>query len=531
MLASVHNRQSRSPAPRNELVSVRLPSSAMHASYDIAETNRNNTNHWLNATSKSANAEASPEVRKVIRQRARYETRNNSYAKGIVQTKANDVVGRGPRLQMLTDDKAFNRELEEKLHSWLRAARIGSKLLQARTSIGVDGEALAVGITNPALRHPVKLDLTMIEADRLTSPWEKTMTEDTSHYDGIEFDAAGNPAVYHILTRHPGDDGFAAFDEFYRLPANRVMHLFKRERPGQHRGVSEIAPGLPIFAYLRRLTLATVDAAETAANFSAVLTQAEGEAIVNEDGDADPWDAMDLIDIERNAMMTLPYGMKMSQFRAEHPNATYSEFKRELISEAARACGMPLGLALMNFSGYNYSSGRLDHQSYFREIRIEQHFFGLEACDPILSAFLQEASRIPGFFSDGFLLKLMQLAPAGYFEMLPHEWMWDGTEHVDPQKEANAQKIRLTSGTTTKAHEFAMQGKDYEQEMRQQGREQELADEVELRRLARKKELMQELGLTSADLPGAPAAPAASEPATPDPDEDMDDDEEEINRD
>lgn len=528
MLANVHHRPQPQTAQRNELVSVRLPAAALRGSYDIAETNRNNVNHWLNATDKSANAEASPEVRKTIRQRARYETRNNSYAKGIVQTKANDVVGRGPRLQMLTDDKAFNRELEEKLHTWLRAARIGSKLLQARSEIGISGEALAVGITNPALRHPVKLDITMIEIDRLTSPWEKALTDDHMHYDGIDFDAAGNPAVYHILTRHPGDDGFAAFDEFYRLPANRVIHLFKRERPGQKRGVSEIAPGLPLFAYLRRLTLATVDAAETAANFSAVLTQAEGEAIVNEDGETDDWPAMDVLDIERNAMMTLPYGMKMSQFRAEHPNATYAEFKRELISEAARCCGMPLGLALMNFSGYNYSSGRLDHQSYFREIRIDQHDMGLEACDPILSAFLQEASRIPGFLTSQFLLKLMQLTPGGYYEMLPHEWMWDGTEHVDPQKEANAQKIRLISGTTTKAHEFAMQGKDYEQEMRQQGREDELKDEIELRRLARKKELMEELGLSVADLPGAPAT---TPEASPDPDEDPDDDEEEDNRD
>jgi len=34
---------------------------------------------------------------------ARYEVANNAYARGIVLTLANDVVGTGPRLQMPTD--------------------------------------------------------------------------------------------------------------------------------------------------------------------------------------------------------------------------------------------------------------------------------------------------------------------------------------------------------------------------------------------------------------------------------------------
>ena len=44
---------------------------------------------------------------------ARYEVANNSYAKGIVLTLANDVVGTGPRLQMLLDDPAANQLVEQ----------------------------------------------------------------------------------------------------------------------------------------------------------------------------------------------------------------------------------------------------------------------------------------------------------------------------------------------------------------------------------------------------------------------------------
>ena len=54
----------------------------------------------------SAAAANSPDVRRILRNRSRYEIANNSYARGITLTLANDVVGTGPRLQMLTADPA-----------------------------------------------------------------------------------------------------------------------------------------------------------------------------------------------------------------------------------------------------------------------------------------------------------------------------------------------------------------------------------------------------------------------------------------
>ncbi len=77
---------------------------SIRARYDAAATTDANRKHWANADGLSADAAASPEVRRILRNRARYEAANNSYAAGIVATLANDVVGTGPRLQVLTDD-------------------------------------------------------------------------------------------------------------------------------------------------------------------------------------------------------------------------------------------------------------------------------------------------------------------------------------------------------------------------------------------------------------------------------------------
>jgi capsid protein len=69
----------------------------LRARYDAAATTDNNRRHWANADGLSANAANSPEVRRILRNRSRYEVANNSYARGIVLTLANDCIGTGPR--------------------------------------------------------------------------------------------------------------------------------------------------------------------------------------------------------------------------------------------------------------------------------------------------------------------------------------------------------------------------------------------------------------------------------------------------
>jgi capsid protein len=61
--------------------------------YDAAATTDENRRHWSNADFLSANAANNPQVRRTLRSRARYEVANNSYARGIVLTLANDCVG------------------------------------------------------------------------------------------------------------------------------------------------------------------------------------------------------------------------------------------------------------------------------------------------------------------------------------------------------------------------------------------------------------------------------------------------------
>jgi lambda family phage portal protein len=441
---------------------------AIRAGFDSAMTNDGNRRHWAHADGMSADAAASPEVRRVLRNRARYETANNAYAKGIVLTLANDVVGTGPRVQMLTDDDVANERIERAFMAWAKSVGLPEKLRTMRASRATDGEVFAVLVNNPTLAGPVKLDLRLIEADQVTTP-DLSIVDDGA-VDGIVFDAFGNPVEYHILKGHPGDarSGYLGV-EYDRVAGASVIHYYRTDRPGQSRGIPDITPALPLFAQLRRYTLAVIAAAETAADFAGILYT---DAPAN--GEAESVEPMDAIELEARSLLTMPGGWKMAQVHAEQPATTYAEFKREILSEIARCLNMPVSVASGDSSRHNYASGRLDHQVYFKNIRVEQDHLACIALDRILAAWLREAVLV----SD--LLPLRQRTLIARGETLSHQWFWDVTEHVDPAKEANAQATRLSSNTTTLASEYARQGRDWETELRQRAKEVALMQELGL---------------------------------------------------
>jgi lambda family phage portal protein len=425
--------------------------------YDAAVTSDDNRRHWAAADSLSANAANSREVRRTLRNRARYEVANNSYARGIVLTLANDVIGTGPRLQLMSPDGNANRGIEQSFQQWARVVDLPGKLRTMRMARATDGEAFAILINNSKLPTSVQLDLRLIEAEQVCSP--DLVSGTANSVDGVIFDADGNAIEYHVLRKHPGDSVFSHQLEYDRLPADSVLHWFRVDRPGQARGIPDIMPALPLFAQLRRFTLAVLAAAETAADFAGILyTDAPAG------GEADAAEPFEPIELEKRALITMPGGWKMAQMQAEQPATTYAEFKRELLNEIARCLNMPFNVAAANSSGYNYASGRLDHQTYYKSIRVEQSQIETIILDRLLAAWLDEAALVPGLLPPG-------LGPIASWS---HQWFWDGHEHVDPAKEANAQATRLASNTTTLAYEYARQGRDWEEALRQRAQELQL---------------------------------------------------------
>ena len=97
---------------------------AVKLSFDAASHGVDSARHWSAADYLSADSEANESVRRTLRVRSRYEVANNSYAKGIVLTLANDTIGTGPRLQCLSDDDAVNSKVEEDFCAWAQTVEM-----------------------------------------------------------------------------------------------------------------------------------------------------------------------------------------------------------------------------------------------------------------------------------------------------------------------------------------------------------------------------------------------------------------------
>jgi capsid protein len=242
-----------------------------------------------------------------------------------------------------------------------------------------------------------------------------------------------------------------------------MIHWFRPIRPGQHRGVPEVAPALKLFAQLRRYTEAVVAAAETAADFAGFLRTNSPAAEVDE------VEAFAEMPIEKRTMVTLPDGWTFEQLKAEQPTTQFPAFVRQLLGELGRCLQLPFNVAALDSSSYNYASGRMDHQVYATTQRVMRDDLERRMLDRLLAAWVNEAT-------------LAGLLPEGVppFSEWDWSWQWDGKEHVDPAKEANAAETRLRTHTTTLASEYAKAGKQWDVELRQRAAEVALMKELGL---------------------------------------------------
>lgn len=451
---------------RSEVKSANLQASAnkrltIQASYDAAQTSDANERYYASSDGLSATAANSAAVREVLRRRARYEVANNSSLEGIVSTLANDVIGTNIRLRLTGMPESVARVVETEFMKWAKRVGLSRKLRLMRREKIIDGEAFARLGRNPRLKHRVKLSITTIEADRVANPSSIEMErwDDGWNVDGILLDRYGNPAAYEVMIEHPGATWAAStiFD-VETIPATRMIHWFSPKRSGQYRGIPEITPSLTDFGLRRSYKQSVTDAARNIAHMGLIFKTQEAP---------DPSNMVNIPDgmtqeIKRNQATFAPDGYTFEQLKAEQPTSAFENFDRRLLNDAARCLNMPLNIAAADSSGYNYASGRLDHQVYWRSIDVERSELEDVVLGHVLELWVFEAVRLTDY-----LPIEARLIDTNW----SHEWHYDGRQHVDPVKEAVAQKTRLASKTTTLAIEAAASGQDWKEMMDQQAAE------------------------------------------------------------
>lgn len=240
--------------------------------YRGAQPDRGKRRGWL-SRARSANADMLPGSER-LRAAQRDAAMNQPIATAAINRMVTFVVGTGLMSLPAIDGAALGLTPDQ-VDDWHRRiaadydAYLASKDVDAErkvTGYGQQGVAYRGAITSGdvlALRvmpegQPGRVAATawkLVEADRLKQPphvADGAIDRRTGNRvaGGVEVDAYGAPVAYHVLKEHPGDlqaigaanlvpERIEAWDRELALP--RVVHVFRKERPEQARGVGLLA--------------------------------------------------------------------------------------------------------------------------------------------------------------------------------------------------------------------------------------------------------------------------------------------------
>lgn len=439
--------------------SVTQDKKQINARYDAASMSQLMNKHFLNADGLDPNQSLRPSGRKLIASRARYEAANNGYAARTIKILVSDTIGSGPKINVITSNLEAKDKITERWRIWTDTVNLRKILSMARQSKAVDGEVFLYLQKNKNIPNfPFKIALieTNYIQDFAGTTDETYPNGQLKQYDGIKLDEYGDPIGYSYIpptlyTSKP-----------IILDAKLTMQYANIERPGQIRGVSEMASTLINYNDLRRYSNAVLDASEVAACLSFMV---ETNLPPEDDKQTNSYPVGTTMDIYKGGGVYLPSGYTGKQLKAEQPTSTYSEYVKAKVRECAGCFGMPLNVALGDSSGYNYASGRLDHQSYHKLIRVERK--------------LIEETILSRLF-DLFKIYDRINNPRDYNEEVRATFMWDAFGHVDPVKEASAQAIRLGNLTANISTELAADGRDFTEMVEQRAKEIEIMTQAGL---------------------------------------------------
>jgi capsid protein len=403
--------------------------------------------YYANASGSTGDVLADAGTRHSLLTQARFLETYNCWAKGIANILMNDTVGRGFKLSMSTDDEDINRDIENSWEQWVDDVCLWEKLQLAYKQKIVDGESFISIIANEKIVHPVKMDIKVLDCERITGnyQWLKG-TSDPKELDGIEYDRYGNPKKYKVVNQSYGN---ISLSEYYTIDAGYMIHLFNPIRPGQHRGLTEFAPALDLFAKLDQYENNVVIASDYAARNVVYLKQNPNQLNLNATG----FGIGEAFQQQSPGSVVSIGSMDAFQLKAEQPTTNYEMFTRMLLSKLGRCFLVPIGLILGDVSTYTYSSMTAEGQEYFtNNISIRRKYLQHEALDKILLRFLEYSGYYEAYTNPG---------------VFKHRWYSTEREHNDPNKVASAIKQNLDSGITNYAKEYSKFGLAWKPEIDQ----------------------------------------------------------------
>ena len=392
-------------------------------------------------------------VQVLSRRRIRRLLATNPYAAKVRNTLQNNLVGFGI---VGTPVKGTPRKVTDAWKLWLKNSDwlgeldfYGQQDLAVGTMVG-EGDCFIVRRYDRSKAGVVPTRIEVLDGGMLVGAGPEGKS--------IEYDDAGRALRYHFRAQRSG--GFS--NKTVSFPASDVIHLFRRDWPGQRRGVSLFEPVVKRFEDLDEYIDAEVVRKKIEACFAAFVTPSADVAAesfdVGEQSDETSINDFDIEVLEPGLISRLRPGDTV-QFGEPKPSAAIGEFSRVTLLGATAGAGVPYEHGTGDLSNVNYSSYRAGSLEF-------QRFCGR----------LQWLLIIPGmldriwdwFCEDGW--------QAGIFSKRFYEigWTPPAFESVDRKKDADADILEVGSGLNSLRKVVGARGENFEDLMREIAEDREL---------------------------------------------------------
>jgi hypothetical protein len=312
--------------------------------------------------------------------------------------------------------------------------------------------------------QPYALRIQVLEADRVGNPLGAMDTPTMA--GGIRLNPSGAPESYYIYDQHPGSlagiKGGAYKGQWVeRLGARsrrrRVLHHFRKLRPGSVRGTPYLAPIIDCIKQIARYTEAEIMAAVVTAYLTVFIETPNGTPSGVFQGETAQEEASGEIDLSMGSVVGLAPGEKANMVNPGRPNPNFEPFILAVIKQMGMALSLPYELLVKQFNA-SYSASKaalLDAWVYFRSVR---YWLSQSFCQPVFETWMAEAVGIgrieaPGFFADPLIRWAYTRAA----------WPGDSMGSINPKDEVAAYVAAIEARLMTRERaEWELWGSSWE---------------------------------------------------------------------
>lgn len=448
--------------------------------YEGAKTGRR-TGGWITGST-SADAEVSSSAVR-LRDRARALVRDNPYAARACDTFVANVVGTGITVKAGSAQEAWTRWVNQcDADGLLDFYGIQSLVMRCMFE---SGECLIrFRERRPEDGLVVPLQLQVLEPDYLDDRKTGALKGGGWIIGGVEYDAIGRRVAYHLYTQHPGDSANrGASIESRRIPADQVLHIFERKRPGQTRGVTRMAPIL-----LKMRDLDDYEEAELVRKgiescFAAIVTSEDtGNGLTEGTTDAN---GNRIETLGAGLIQYLKPGQEVT-FGAPAAGGDYGAYTKTQLRAIASGMGITYEQMTGDLEGVNYSSIRAGLVEFYKTVDMLQwHVLVPMMLQPIWQRWADTA----------YAVKAIKEKAVAIPQWTPPKRQW-----VDPLKDVNAARNEIGAGITSISETIRARGEDPERVFRE---------------ISEERKLLAKLGIVSDAIATPPKAPEPAPPPEP----------------